>query len=120
MDERAWFLVVAIVGGAVSAFKAFAGFGVETKGRPLAWWIHQVWFNFAGFFFGWAATWILGRRLWPCMWGQCGALSWSDAALGLVALVGITGHLPLVTMGLVQGIVDLAKDLLKLVVKKGA
>jgi hypothetical protein len=37
MDERAWFLVVGIVGGAVSALKAFAGFGVETPhGQDLA------------------------------------------------------------------------------------
>lgn len=119
MSEITWFLVVAGIASAITAWKAFDGFAVPTTGKSLAWWVHQVWFNFAGAFVGWTAAWVVGRKLWTCLPNCCDTtlLKWPDAALAFLAFVGITGHLPFATMGLIQGIVDLAKSALGLLKK---
>ncbi len=65
--EQVWFLAVAVVGSALSTLKAFGGFKVDTNDKSTAWWAHQLWFNFTGAFVGWAAAWLVGRKVWGCL-----------------------------------------------------
>jgi len=61
----------------------------ETRPKmKLAYWIHQGWFNFVGSLVGWLALFKLID--------QGGVeMDWGDMATALVAVLGITGHLPL-------------------------
>jgi hypothetical protein len=57
-------------------------------------WVHQVWLNFCGAAFGWGALFLFLERRTPR-----GELEISDFVLGLVAFVGITGHIPMFIVG---------------------
>jgi hypothetical protein len=78
---------------------------------PLPYRFHQIWFNLVGCAFGWAALWWLVRILWGT-WlspAPAGHPAWSDLVLGFVALVGISGYLPLAAMRTIaelRGLVD--------------
>lgn len=106
------FVLVGTAFGAFSAWKAFDGFNVRTDHKPRAWWIHQIWFNFLGAWVGWGCAWLLAARLAPCVLDfecrACQGLSWSDAVLGLVAFLGMTGHVPLAAFGWLKGLERLA------------
>jgi hypothetical protein len=101
-----------IVAGAFSLFYAIcaqwifdANVGGEglTKGLRQ---IHQFWFNLVGSAAGWLLGWTLLPRFLGCVIGpnQTCETSAGDALVMLVALVGITGHLPYATAGLLDGI----------------
>ena len=106
----AWsFLGAGVVLSSFYGLKACDVFSVDRTGQPWAWRVHQFWFNFAGSAVGWGAAWCLAPRVWPSLTATSPIqLGWSDAAIATVAFVGITGHLPYATFGLIQGLVRLA------------
>ena len=122
-----WFVytfgAVAVLVSILQGCFCFEIHGLKRKefSRPAL--IQQVWFNFAGSLFGWAALWCLVRRAWY-VWGastSSGQATVSDFALGFVAFVGISGYLPYTTMGAVDAIrafiVEALKRLLDLATK---
>jgi hypothetical protein len=103
------FLAVGLLFSFFYGLKACDAFGVDAKGKPWAWHVHQFWFNAAGSAVGWSAAWFVARRVWHHMAATPPAeLSWSDAGFIAVAFVGITGHLPFATAGVLEGIKALA------------
>lgn len=103
------FLAVGLLASLLYGWKACDAFDVSAKDKPWAWRVHQFWFNFAGSLFGWAAAWFVARKGWQCLAVSCPAqLDWSDAGLIAIAFVGITGHLPYATAGVLQAIKELA------------
>jgi len=73
----------------------------------------QVWFNFVGALFGWAALWCLVRRAWAVWYvpasGSEKVTGW-DFGLAVVAFIGISGYLPYATMGAVRRFWDVARQ----------
>jgi hypothetical protein len=103
------FLTVGLLASLFYGWKACDVFDVSAKAKGWAWRVHQFWFNLAGSLLGWAAAWFVARKTWQCLAVTCPAqLDWSDAALIAVAFVGVTGHLPYATAGVLQGIKELA------------
>jgi len=93
-------------------FKACGVFGIKSEGKPRSWYIHQFWFNLAGSAIGWCTAWFVSLRVWHHMVNiSPDDLGWSDAGLIAVAFVGITGHLPYATAGLLEGLKLLALKL---------
>jgi hypothetical protein len=109
-----WFVfwAIALVASFFYGWKCFEALevGVDWKKKTWAWRLHQRWFNFSGSLVGWGALWIVFRKV--CVYPS--PVRWFDVVLMAVAFVGITGHLPFATMGLLQGIKDLALKALKL------
>jgi hypothetical protein len=106
------FWVLALLFSAFYGWKAFDAFDDRPPGKPWGWWAHQVWFNFAGAVVGWAAMWFIVRKLWHVLATDSPAdFGWSDGVLSALAFVGITGHLPYATAGLLKGIRELARKL---------
>ncbi len=101
------------------ASKAFEIFGPKNDGRPSSWVFHQWWFDFLGSLAGWAALWLVIRRVvWSADQSQTIDLKASDGLLAIVAFVGMTGHLPRLIYGLVQSVDEIAKKLMGLVDKQ--
>ena len=73
----------------------------------------QVWFNFVGALFGWAALWCLVRRAWAVWYvpasGSEKVTGW-DFGLAVVAFIGISGYLPYATMGAVRRFWDVTRQ----------
>lgn len=91
---------IAVVGSICSglyAWKAFDIFDAEKpEGARLC---HQYWLNFAGSAVGWIALGLLTYKMVRCIETSCPAeVSMTDLVLGGVAFVGVTGHLPYVTV----------------------
>ena len=104
------FWAVALLASLFHGWKVFDIFTINAAGKPWSWKLHQRWFNFAGSFVGWAASWLVLRRLWHCLaTSYCPQSRWSDAALCMIAFVGITGFLPFATVGALESIKELAK-----------
>ncbi|MFN0315332.1 MAG: hypothetical protein ACKVQA_09875 [Burkholderiales bacterium] len=100
------FASIALVFSIFYGWKACDIFDVWTQDKKLAWKIHQFWLNLAGSIVGWAALWAAtGGTLLTVH----PTLSITDAVLLLIAFVGITGYLPYAVVGLLQGLVALAK-----------
>src|SRR5439155_7792266 len=106
------FWILGLLSSLFYGWKACDAFGVDATGKPWAWRLHQFWFNFVGSLLGWAAAWFLARKAWHCLAVACPAhLDWSDAALIVGAFVGVTGHLPYATAGILSGVRELASKL---------
>jgi hypothetical protein len=110
-----WFTIpFAAIGLVVSIFyavNAYTIFGAKkptnTPGQ-----IHQFWFNFLGSILGWVAFWFLIRKIWHCLSVDCpGEFGASTVMLAAVAFVGVTGHLPYATAGVLEGLKVLALKL---------
>jgi hypothetical protein len=112
-DPDIVFLIAALVASAFFGFTACRIFSVpwppSVPGR-----IYLFWFNFCGSIVGWSALAILADRYWPCIGGSCAvSVQFADFAVALVAFAGVTGHLPMATMGLFKGLHAVAAALLK-------
>jgi NADH:ubiquinone oxidoreductase subunit 5 (subunit L)/multisubunit Na+/H+ antiporter MnhA subunit len=69
------------------------------KKEKVLWVAHQIWLNLAGAFFGWVAIYYaLKESIAPT--NIPGLLVWT------VGFIGITGHLPVATVGLIQWVAD--------------
>ena len=85
---------------------------VLTKTKYKSWWVHQFCFNFLGSAVGWAAAYYFTFcRLIPL---TCYAFRTNDIALVVIALLGMSGFLPL-TISLIPRTLG---SLVSLVVKK--
>ena len=102
------FVLIAAAGSLFYGLKACEIFGVSTEGKGWSWEVHQLWFNFIGSVAGWALLWTVGHRVHTLVTGTgLAAVPFGDLILFLVAFVGVTGHLPYATMGVIQGLKDL-------------
>lgn len=111
---RILFVSLAITWSVFYASKCYSIFGVYSKSKPLAWHIHQRWFNLLGCLSGWFSLWVMLPDAWPCLAaGECVPdVSVSKVVLSIVAFVGITGHLPYAVAGLLEAIKELALKLI--------
>ena len=74
--------------------------------------VYLFWFNFFGSLLGWGALAVLCHRLLPCFSATCSVdLGLSTFALALVAFAGVTGHIPMATMGIFRGLADIAQHM---------
>jgi hypothetical protein len=100
---------------AASAFygaSACSIFDVSTTGKRWPWKLHQFWLNFAGSAVGWIALWSLLPGVIGCLTQACSAnISWSDGGVFFLAFVGITGHLPVVVVGLAMSVKEIASKI---------
>ena len=113
MSSNEIFLAVAIAASLFFGLAACSIFAVSWP-RSFAGRLYLFWFNFCGSLLGWGALAILGDRYWACVSGSCAVqVSFSDFALALVAFAGVTGHIPLATLGLFRGLAAFAASLLK-------
>lgn len=103
------FWVVSLLASVFYGWKAFEAFDVATEKRKWGWWVHQVWFNFAGALVGWLAAWVVVQDAWPCLTSACTAtLTWTNGILSVIAFIGVTGHLPFAVSGVLQAVKELA------------
>jgi hypothetical protein len=113
MDLPFWlgppFWVVAVLFSIFYGWKARDIFQVEREDESWAYLAHQAWFNFAGSLIGWSALWLeVIRILWFAASGAKLEFEFTDLLLGIIAFVGVAGLLPTTTVGLIQGIRELA------------
>jgi hypothetical protein len=100
---------IAVAASLFFGFKACEIFGVPWP-RHWAGRLYLFWFNFSGSLLGWAALAVLCHRLLPCFSGTCSIdLGVSTFALALVAFAGVTGHIPMATMGIFRALANLAQ-----------
>ena len=111
------FWVFAVVCSLFYGFKAPAIFSVPSSDWTWPQKVHQFWFNFIGAMVGWTATYFLLFERLQVFGGQVvtepRTLIAMDCVIGLVAIVGITGHLPMTLAGVVQGFSALGLEALK-------
>lgn len=75
---------------------------------------YLFWFNFFGSLVGWLALWVILFKILRCVGGACQiGVELGDLVLALVAFAGITGHLPMATMGIFSGLGNIANSLFK-------
>jgi hypothetical protein len=76
--------------------------------------VYLFWFNFFGSLVGWLALWVIVFKILRCASGSCQAgVELGDLVVAFVAFAGITGHLPMATMGVFSSLGDIAKVLYK-------
>lgn len=81
------------------------------------WWkSYQFIFNFIGSFFGWGCFYVLLVRTQNSM-PTFKDFSVGDVVLFVLSLLGLTGHLPQATYGLVAGLADIARKITTKVTK---
>jgi len=106
-----WFLfwATAVVASLFFGWKCFDIHGVNIGDAHWSKRWHQHWVNFVGSLFGWAAFWIVFRKV--CIYPS--PVGWFDAAMMAVAYIGIIGYIPFVAHSLMQGVTELTKKFLK-------
>lgn len=82
------------------------------QGRNWCWKSYQFIFNFIGSFAGWCCFYALLVRTRNNIPSFQGFTS-GDVVLFIISLLGLTGHLPEVTYGLVRGFGELGKKVLE-------
>jgi hypothetical protein len=82
-----------------------------TEINKKSWKFYQLWFNFAGSLFGWLALYALRIELVQP------SLSRTEFLLFFIGFVGITGHLPYTTYGLITSIEKVATKAIDLLNK---
>lgn len=103
------FWALAVLFSAFYGWKARDIFQVKRPEESWAYLAHQAWFNFVGALSGWVAFWLEALRIaWYATSGAQIQFGLSDAALGIMAFIGITGLMPTTVVGLIQGIRELA------------
>lgn len=86
-------------------------YGLKEK-RPDPRLIGQRWFNFLGSFSGWFILWMLLPNIIHCFTFQTtNDLSLKDIILFLIALIGVSGYLPLLLFGIAKSANELANKL---------
>ncbi len=106
-------ILYAITGLAISAFYGCHAIGIFTEGKrePPVWVLHQMWFNFVGSAVGWlTGYYLLFRRM-----TSNEPVGITDILLLLVAVIGMTGHLPMCVISVPQMAADWLKRRLGLV-----
>jgi len=113
METLFWlFAVLASVFYGVFAFDVFHA---KRPGKK-EWqqWAHQIWLNFSGAAIGWATLYyLLVMRLRVFGKAPVTEPGGVDILLLLVAILGITGHLPYTVVGIARGISDAVRKALE-------
>jgi hypothetical protein len=84
-----------------------AGWMFETDPPPKHWsawmWVRQFWLNYLGSFAGWICLWLLTGRI--SIWIASGCENapgvW-EMFLFIVTFIGMTGHLPLASVRIIE------------------
>lgn len=113
MNLAFWFglpyWIVALAFSLFYGWKARDIFVVKRQQESWAYVAHQAWLNFVGAFCGWVSLWLEALRV--ASYSEADVrpeFGLADAGLGVVALIGITGLLPMTVVGFIQGIRELA------------
>ena|SRR5258706_10215993 len=113
IDPQVVFLVAAVAASAFFGLEACTIFSVPWPSR----WpgrIYQFWFNFCGSALGWGTLAVLYGRVGPHWSGATSTtFTLTDFGLALVAFAGVTGHIPMATMGIFRGLSDIAIAMFK-------
>ena len=106
------FWVIAFIFSLFYSFKAFSIHEVTPRKENWPWTFHQHWFNFIGSITGWVVLWIVLPTFYQCIVNQCvNPLSFKDIILFLVAILGITGYIPLTLYGIARSFNELVNRL---------
>ena len=100
-------LIVGLLFSLYYGFKADKIFRVETSDFPLSARFHQFWLNFLGSAVGWLLFSFGLARVLQCIDRCTHPIGLWDAMLLFAGFVGVTGHLPMATVGLIQHFVRL-------------
>ena len=105
MTDTALYALFVVMVGAFSFFygiKATKIFDVRAPDAPTSWKFHQFWLNFLGSVLGWVLFTFAAIRVFQCYGGSCTQpLNTWDAGMLLAGFIGVTGHLPIATVGLI-------------------
>ena len=105
--------VTAILFSAFFGLKACEIFSVQEP-KKVSQRFYLFWFNFVGSLLGWLVLWVILFKILRCIDSACQAeINIGDFILVLVAFAGITGHLPMATMGIFTGLGNISKGLFK-------
>jgi hypothetical protein len=110
--EEAIVLIIVFVGLLFSlyyGFKAPAIFRTDISALPASGKFHQFWLNFLGSALGWLLLGFGLARVLQCVGGCSNPIGLWDAVLLFGGFVGVTGHLPVATVGLIQHFVRLVE-----------
>lgn len=108
-----WKITFWLVALSFSLFYSFYAFKIhltdenfikaQKKNNNFAWLFHQWWFNFIGSITGWSILWILIPPFFLIFCQQTTShISFKEFLLLLIALLGITGYLPLTLFGIAK------------------
>jgi hypothetical protein len=117
-----WKVVFWIVALTFSCFYSFKAFSIhltnasfvkdQKKNKKYAWLFHQWWFNFVGAIVGWTILWVLLPSIIIALIAHNPtSISVADFLLLLIALLGITGYLPLTLFGIARNTESLISNL---------
>ena len=99
------FLIVGFLFSFYYGLRAGKIFRVDTTGQRF----HQFWLNFLGSALGWFLLGFGLARVLQCI-DQCpNPITLWDTMLLFAGFVGVTGYLPMATVGLIQHLVGLVK-----------
>jgi hypothetical protein len=102
-------LIIGLLFSLYYGFKAAKIFHVETTRFAPSEKLHQFWLNFLGSALGWLLFGFGVARVLQCV-DQCSSpVGLWDAVLLFAGFVGVTGHLPMATVGLIQHFVRLVQ-----------
>lgn len=97
--------VIGVVSSVLYGWKAFEIFGVDAKGKTVAWQLHRRCFYTLGVLFGWVLADILVYKLVHCARTSCsGEIGFEDILLVIGAFAGITGHFSFASTKLLEGL----------------
>lgn len=82
------------------------------KSRHFLWKAYDFIFNFVGSFAGWFCFYVLLIRIQNNL-PDFRNVTLGDVVLFIISLLGLTGHLPQVTYGFVEGFAELTKKAIK-------
>ena len=111
-----FFWLIALSASALYGFKAFELHNIKKELKPSDKYAlgHQIWFNFSGALLGWLAVWILINDSWLCWYTVCTIdLTLAKIILVTTAYIGITGHLPLTFMNIIEAMKQILSKALK-------
>jgi hypothetical protein len=106
------YLVVSFSASLFYSLKAYDIFTDVKDIKDLKWTqkLHQFWFNFLGSSVGWATAFFLVVKIFFI---TNPLFLWTDIILGIIAFIGITGHLPRSIVGIVVSLGDLVSKIIK-------
>lgn len=105
-------LLIVVVGLLFSLYyglKAPTIFRADISALPASGKFHQFWLNFLGSVLGWVLLGFGLARVFQCVDGCSSPIGLWDAVLLFGGFVGVTGHLPVATVGLIQHFVRLVE-----------
>ncbi|MFH1023779.1 MAG: hypothetical protein V1809_10385 [Planctomycetota bacterium] len=100
-----WWFCLALASG---LFWGIRGVVLFESNRGWWWKSYQFIFNIVGSFAGWCCLYVLLTRTQHAM-PECRGFSMGDVFLFVISMLGLTGHLPMVIWGIVDGFSEIEK-----------